>query len=83
MRVKMSVECQHEIEVDVGRDDIRDAFEGSPPEETWFVVLNRFALALNALPDTEIATWTTVQRSVIRAFLVKHAARLEEQRHEC
>lgn len=76
MKVRQWVELSQEVEIDIGRDEILAAFSESPdPGETWFPILNRYALCLNALPDATIATWSLSQRQAIRDFLMKHAAR--------
>ena len=79
MKVPVWVEFSQEVEVEIGREEIVSAFSESPDHgETWFPVLNRFALCLNALSDDIIATWTSSQRRTIGDFLAKHALRFQE-----
>lgn len=76
MKVQQWVEFSQEVTLDIGRDEVLAALSETPdPGETWFPVLNRFFLCLNALPDATIATWTPAQRHGIGDFLAKHAAR--------
>jgi hypothetical protein len=80
MKVPVWVEFAQEVEVEIGREEIVSAFSECPePGETWFPVLNRFALCLNALPDDTIASWTVAQRKGVGDFLAKHALRFQEK----
>jgi hypothetical protein len=79
MRVTAWVEFSREIEVEIGRQEVLEAFNESPdPGDTWFTALNRFDLLLHALPDATIAAWTPAQRKAIGDFFTKHAARFQE-----
>jgi hypothetical protein len=79
MLVRQWVEFSQEVDIQIGREEVLAALTESPDAgETWFPVLNRFALCLNALPDATIATWTQTQRKGIADFLAKHAARFHD-----
>jgi hypothetical protein len=77
--IRTWVECSHEVDVALDRDVILEAFTEAPDaNESWLTLLNRFAFALNALPDEHIAQFTAAQRATIRSFLLRHAKRFEE-----
>lgn len=73
MKVKTWVECSQEVEVDVSREDIIAAFvdglEAAPRGDDWLRLINRFAMILKTLPDTQIAQWTPEARTTIAQFL--------------
>jgi hypothetical protein len=77
MKVKGWVEFSEEVEVEISRADVIAAFS-ERPEDSWLMVLNRVAFALNALPDTTIATLTAAQRQATHRFLARHAARFAD-----
>lgn len=76
MEVTHWLEISQEIDVTIGKEELLEAFTEAPgDDETWVDVLNRFALALNALPDAVIAAWPESKRRAVATFLTRHAAR--------
>lgn len=76
MKIRQWVEFADEIDVEIDQETLIQAFRTFPePGQTWLQLLNTFALALNALPDETIATFTPKQRKSIGDFLSKHASR--------
>lgn len=82
MKVKVWLEVAQEVEAEVDKDDLLAVFGTAPEDgETWMVVLNRFAIALHALPDTMIAAWKPGQRMTVHHFLAQQMARFAD--HDC
>jgi hypothetical protein len=80
MKVATWVEWSDVVEVEITREDLLAVFSECPAEtqESWLTVLHRFALALEALPDTMLATFPAIQRQAMHRFLTRHAARFAD-----
>lgn len=78
MKVTTWVEVSRDV--DVWKEDLWAACSASTePGETWLQALNRVAIALTALPEAEIATWTPQKRKIIVDFLAAQAERFQEK----
>ena len=78
MRVTAWVECQHEVAVEIGAEEVIAALTTRPDDaqgETWGEVLNRFGTCLRGIPDDLLATWSPARNETIAAFLSEQAER--------